>query len=78
MDQTMTFKTAGYEFEVTVDDLLSNPGVDIRAEIIRHRAEAIAAADDAGIPRRPLGDVVQEFAKADLRRLAGFRVRNLT
>ena len=50
---------------------LELPGLDIRAEITKQRAEVIVRADAAGIPRRPLGELVREFQDLDVARFQG-------
>ncbi len=58
---------------VDEDALLEAPPFDIRGEVTRRRAEAIVAADAAGVPRHPLGQVVEELAQMDRARLMGGR-----
>ncbi|MCC7097258.1 MAG: hypothetical protein IT472_08775 [Thermomonas sp.] len=43
----------------------------IRQHIVAARARAIAEADQRGIPRRPLSEVVRTQIEADIARLQG-------
>lgn len=45
--------------------------IDIRGEVIKRRANAIAESDAAGLPRRSLHDIVREYDELDRRRLQG-------
>ncbi|MCL9999221.1 MAG: hypothetical protein NBV68_07555 [Erythrobacter sp.] len=51
--------------------VLDIPGPDIRAEIVKQRAEAVARADAVGIPRPPLGELVRQYQELDVARLQG-------
>lgn len=51
--------------------LVDAPSPDLRAEIVKQRAEAIARADTAGLPRPPLGELVRQYQDLDLARLQG-------
>lgn len=68
----VTMKQDALPLFVVVDDaeLLAGPSMDIGGEILRRRAEALAARPG---PRRPLSEELAEIREADLRLLRGER-----